>query len=220
MRSVFFILMAAFSLLVLLSEAGDAQTAPAADACAHDRAALLALDYDRFDQDLNGGWRHVSYAEGCGLVAAELIAAYSDLNAPKLSPHHVKLLNWHEAQLRASAGQVAESIALFERTFDPHPGQTAWNDYVRATLAFMRGDRRALLAARDSLARTPKPEGFDDISRQFQEKFGSEFRWPANLDVVDGLIACFAKPYREAYSSEACRPRRDPPVQLSPRATP
>jgi hypothetical protein len=213
------LLAAAFSVLAL-SEPAEAQTTNTVDACAYNRAALLALSYDRFDQDLNGGWRYVSNGEGCGLVAADLIAAYRDVNAPKLTPYNVKLLNWHEAQLRASAGQVAESISLFERTFDPHPGQTAWNDYVRATLAFMRGDRPALLAARDSLARTPKPEGFEEMRRQFREKFGSEFRWPANLDVVDGLIACFGKPYREAYSGEACRPRRDPPVQLSPRTTP
>lgn len=219
MRCVLVLAVASFLTLVFSNELADAQT-PAADACAYDRAALLALDYDRFDQDLNGGWRLVSYAEGCGLAAADLIAVYRDLNVAKLTPYNLKLLNWHEAQLRASAGQVAESIALFERTFDPDPRQAAWNDYVRATLAFMRGNRPDLLAARDSLARTPKPESFEEVQRQFREKFGSEFRWPANLDVVDGLIACFGKPYKEAYSSDACRPRVGPPVQLSPRQTP
>ncbi len=31
-----------------------------------------------------------------------------------------------------------------------------------------------------------------------------EGEWPLNLDVVDALIRCFKKPYKEAYSSD-CR---------------
>jgi hypothetical protein len=31
-----------------------------------------------------------------------------------------------------------------------------------------------------------------------------ELKWPMNLDVLDGLIACFDRPYSEAYDAK-CR---------------
>ena len=60
-----------------------------------------------------------------------------------------------------------------------------WNDYVSANEAFLRGDLDALKAARERIAAGPKLNGV-----------------PANLDVVDRLIARFGKPYRNAYSTE------------------
>ena len=30
-------------------------------------------------------------------------------------------------------------------------------------------------------------------------RYGTNLKWPLNLDVLDGLIACFGQPYNKAY---------------------
>jgi hypothetical protein len=67
---------------------------------------------------------------------------------------------------------------------------------VDATIAFLRGDRPALLAARTALAALPRPADF--APRDVQGR-PVAMNWPPNLNVVDGLLACFGRPYAEAY---------------------
>lgn len=78
----------------------------------------------------------------------------------------------------------------------------AWNEYVNASIAFLERDLAALRAARVRLADLPVPSDFAALD-------GSAVRhdpvWPLNLDVVDGLLACFGKPYEEAYGTAECR---------------
>jgi hypothetical protein len=77
----------------------------------------------------------------------------------------------------------------FQHSFDPEePSNTPvlWNDYVSATLAFLNKDIEKLRHHRDRIANGPEWNGSK-----------------GNLDVVDGLIKCFDKPYAVAYSS--CR---------------
>ncbi|MFT3762617.1 MAG: hypothetical protein QM761_08410 [Pseudoxanthomonas sp.] len=183
---------------------------PAADKCAYDKAAMLALDENAFDQDVSnggGGWRAIGNIPGCEIAAADLIAAYKrkhGLDTP--------ILNWHEGQMRASAGQTERAIGLLSAARkDGEPGQEAWNEYVDATVAFLRRDRQGLLRARDRLAQAPIPEGMPPVKDGYMElEVGNgqtmKMRWPMNIDVVDGLIACFDKPYDEAYGGE-CRPK-------------
>lgn len=73
-----------------------------------------------------------------------------------------------------------------------------WNPYVDGTIAFLRGDRVALMAARDRLAAAARPADMP-----------ADRAWPPNLAVVEGLVRCFGRPYREAYG-EACRRPADP----------
>ena len=74
-----------------------------------------------------------------------------------------------------------------------------------ATIAFLKRDKAQLLENRAKLAALPKPEGHDARVAAFEKKYGQPGpSWPPNLDAVDGLIACFDKPYAEAYSF-ACR---------------
>jgi hypothetical protein len=186
------IIIAAFAVLAM------ATGAKAAD-CQYDHAALLALDYKAFDQDMYGGWRPLATEKGCEPVAADLIRDYRAAHA-ELSVNDRWILNWHEGQMRASFGDYANAIPLLA-TDSPDP---ATADYGAATVAFLKHDKPGLLAARAKLVAEPKPAGWDEAAADFKTKYGVTITWPSNLDVVDGLINCFNKSYAEAYDS-VCR---------------
>lgn len=183
--------------------ASSAIAAPSA--CQVDRTTLLALDEQAFDQDLSGGWRALSERPGCEEAAADLIRDYRIANK-----NDAGLLLWHEGQMRAIAGQPGQAIAVMERARSPRPEQADWNLYVDATIAFLRRDRAALEAARTRLAAVPPPVGknvppvVDGFMEVEMDGRMTKMRWPPNIDVVDGLVNCFDKPYTEAYGS-ACR---------------
>ncbi len=66
-----------------------------------------------------------------------------------------------------------------------------WNNYARASIAFLQQDFETLKAERDLLA-----------ARDMRG---------LNTSAVDGLIRCFDRPYLEAYGSAECRnPPSDP----------
>ncbi|MDP9086570.1 MAG: hypothetical protein M3N02_07380 [Pseudomonadota bacterium] len=88
-----------------------AQAAVAAQGCQYDRAALMALDQDAFDQDMTGGWRKLEY-DGCEAEAADLIRDWRV--AHKANDH---VLVWHEGQLRAGLGQTTAAISLFRQSY-------------------------------------------------------------------------------------------------------
>lgn len=196
---------------MLLAACGTAcaQAAPP-PACAHDRVRLLALNEDQFDQDMAGGWRALSAIPGCTLVAADLVHAYSEAHGNKSG-----LLFWHEAQLRAEAGQYPEAAALMQRAYKPAGEDKAgWNPYVEATIAFLRRDRAAFAQARARLAATPAPTGAGIppvvdgyMELEFDHGTKRKMRWPLNIDVVEGLENCFDKPYTEACAN-ACREQK------------
>jgi len=207
--------------LLLLANAAAAPVHAAPD-CSYDRKAMLALDEDAFDQDLGnggGGWRSLEGKAGCEQATAELIAAYRAAH-----PGGSTLLAWHEGQVRASLGQDAQAIALFEAARKPAEKDLAgWNLYVDASIAFLRRDRTALQAARDALASVAYPGGDDapplkDGYLEFPAADGQpamRVRWPPNIDVVDGFLHCFDKPYKDAYRSE-CRPHAAVEIEASP----
>ena len=188
-------------MIAILLAALAIQSAPV-PACSHDREALLALDQQAFDQDRNGGWRPL-VESGCYAEAAELIAAYRERHG-----NQATILYWHEGQLRAMAGETTAAVALFNRA--RHPGGNAldasWNLYVDGSVAFLNRDRPALLAARDASAAMERP---DTISVVVEDGTAHDvplpagIRWPPNLHVLDGLLACYAEPYAIAY---ACPP--------------
>lgn len=169
----------------------------AAPDCHYDRARLLALDEAAFDQDLTGGWRALEM-RGCEAEAADLIRDYRR-SGPR---RDVGILSWHEGQLRADIGQYRAAISLFKRARrKPADDTIGWNFYVDGSIAFLRGDRMALERARARLARVPPPPDppvFDINGKTVP------VAWPLNLNVLDGFIKCFGRPYREAYSSAAC----------------
>ena len=100
--------LAVFSILLLVSP-----SVRAAEPCAYDTAAMLALDEEAFDQDLSdggGGWRAIANRPGCELAAADLLAAYRAAH-----PEANALLAWHEGQMRATAGQSERASPLLDK---------------------------------------------------------------------------------------------------------
>ncbi len=175
----------------LALQAAPPAQAPAPDSCQVDRGAMLALGMDAFDQDHQGGWRPLSERPGCKATAADLIRDYRAFMLDR-----IPILYWHEGQLRADLGQNEEAARLMDRTRRDPADERApwWNAYVDGTIAFLRGDRAALIAARDRLAAAARPADMP-----------AGRAWPPNLAVVDGLVRCFGRPYREAYFSDACQ---------------
>ncbi|RYF48491.1 MAG: hypothetical protein EOO38_09985 [Cytophagaceae bacterium] len=183
-----------------------AQEAPP-KSCEYDRGRLLALDENQFDQDMAGGWRALASTPGCALVAADLLRDYRETHYKNSG-----ILFWHEAQVRADAGQYSEAIALMKRAYKPVEADKAgWNLYVDATIAFLRRDRAALEQAKLKLAAVQPPVGADIppvingyMEADFADGSKRKIRWPINIDVVEGLENCFDKLYVEAYN-DACR---------------
>jgi len=171
------------------------QAAPA-DPCQVDNRAMMDLGYHAFDQDPEGGWRELARRPGCEARAADLIRDHRSYAQGRMS-----ILYWHEGQMRAGLDQTGEAIRLFEQSRKPDD-QFGWNPYVDATIAFLRGDRGALTAARERLAALPKPADFEERTLPN----GFRLSWPPNLQVVDGLVRCFGRPYSEAYGgAPECR---------------
>ncbi|MGO4409479.1 MULTISPECIES: hypothetical protein [unclassified Brevundimonas] len=197
-------------LIALMSLAmAQAQPAAATDPCPHDRAALLALSPAAFDQDLEGGWRTLGEKPECAAAAADLLAAYRKAHWGELTPGELHINFWHEGQLRAGLGQTEAATRLMMAGVDPEPPNSGFSDYALGTIAFLHQDRPGLLAARERLAETPKPVDFDRAAERFKAAYGFTLTWPMNLDVLDGLIACFGRPYNEAYGD--CRPEAPAP---------
>jgi len=201
-----------FLIIALCLLGASCTTARVSGRCGYDKNAMLSLGEDAFDQDLSnggGGWRKVGNTPGCELAAADLIAAYRAEH-----PASNSILAWHEGQMRASAGQSERAIPLLRAARkDPAKDPAGWNAYVDATLAFLEHDKTALLQARQRLAAVPYPSdsGMPPLVNgtiEFQAEGGRpamKMRWPPNIDVVDGLVACFDKPYATAYEM-SCRP--------------
>ena len=189
---------------------GERQTATApVPACAYDAGAMLALDVETFDSTPETGWRVVGNVPGCEAAGADLLALYRAQKTGLSADDEAGLLH-HEFQLRAASGQTDAAIGIARRLIDIRADDAVMRAYHEAELAFLSGDLEALTAARTRLAAVPKPEGFEKGVEAFKAKYPDYPPpvWPINLDVVDGFINCFGKPYAEAYKF-SCRPARD-----------
>lgn len=208
-------------LALLGSAAGSAEPPPEAGAGAPavavclsvaERARLLALDQQQFDQDMSnggGGWRALENRPGCERAAADLIRDFR-----KAHGNARGILSWHEGQLRAAAGDYEQAVPLLDQGREPGDS-VAWNLYADATIAFLRRDRAALLQARERLAAVQPDAGVvvtdGTITVQTPKGDTIKIKWPPNLEVVDALVRCFDKPYKAAYSDNACRAPAGPP---------
>lgn len=177
-------------------------TPPPSPGCAYDSPALQAMSPDAFDQDLKGGWRALSNRK-CYLEAAIVIRDYREANLSKLRSFQISILYWHEGQARALAGQSEAAVPLLMAGVYPYNPQD-FADYALGSVAFLQHDLQALKAARERLASLAKPADWQAESTLHVTvggvKMSGVLPWPPNLNVLDGLIACFGKPYAEAYT--------------------
>lgn len=144
-----------------------------------ERQRLLALPLDRFDQHHGGGWREVAN-RGHFAEAAALIDDYVVQNGTSIPSIQQGLLQWHAGQLYAYAGQYAMARTRMLAALDPNepdPPFFPWNDYVRATIAFLDGHRDLLTHHRSRIAATTTK---------------------GNLRLVDSLIERFGQAYAVA----------------------
>lgn len=173
----------------------------------------LSLGQHAFDQDLDGGgWRGLSYEEGCEPAAAALIQAYILYSRP-MPPDSHTILRWHAGQVLAGLGRTDEALAYFGGTYhaEDESHGSAWNRYADATIAFLEDDYDALIEARDALAllkpsaeevaeRREWYESNPDTAAKFRD-WEEKITQPQNMHVVESLIACFGRPYSEAYGT-------------------
>lgn len=181
---------------ILLALAG---TPAQSSNCSYNRTAMLAMDLDTFDQS-EKGWRTIGQKSGCEGAAISAIRDYLAAH-PNLSSDQKNQLLWHEGQLLAVANRYGDSLTVFSSIRETEDSQRL---YQAATIAFLRRDKNALLNVRTKLASLPKPPDFDAAAKAFHDSTGQTISWPANLDVVDGLMRCFNNSYRVAYSDK-CR---------------
>lgn len=193
-----FFVICPFLILLPIPQASLADTVATmstTEGCSYDCAEMLALDKNAFDQDSEGGWRSVAHQDGCKVEAADLIRDY-------IVEHKAQstILFFHEAQLRAMAGQTKQALQLFPQTHKPasETDRIGWNHYVDATIAFLRKDKDALLEAKTELVKTPKPDGYNPLDIDGNP---IDMIWPPNLNVVDGFIDCFEQDYDWAYNN-------------------
>jgi hypothetical protein len=159
----------------------------ASPACAIEdsrRRAILAANYDAFDQSAEGAasWRSVMN-DGCYETAASLILGYVDRNRARLSAEELRTLEFHAGQVFALAGDDAKAAPHFEKSLG---GSREWRAYVEATLAFVRHDRAA----------------FDQARRTYDRVVPKSPR----RRVLAGLASCFGEPYFRAMMCESEHP--------------
>src|SRR5215510_945608 len=105
----------------------------------------LGLSYQEFDQTPHSGWRALG-DEKRYRQAAELIERYLQRHS-ELDRSQLAILHWHAGQMLAIAGDSEAAMKhMSSARVDPEPPTSPlrWNDYVDATVAFLRNDRAKL----------------------------------------------------------------------------
>ena len=142
--------------------------------------------YEAFDQQSGQGWRKPAET-GEYTEAAKLIDKYVRRNRARMPAWQVRNLKFHAGQMYAFAGDYKAAIRRLENALmdvEPAESPVRWNAYVRATIAFLKGDKAELMACREEMVGGQKAPG------------------PVpNLEVVDGLIAQFGASYAQATSA-------------------
>lgn len=136
-----------------------------------------SLPYEVFDSRAGPyGWRALLEA-GCIDAALQLLDAYAMENDARLSLEQRLELRFHSGQALAFSGRESESVPYFERSTTPE-APAEWKTYVAATLAFLKRETAALVAAR--------------------EAYSALAPGSMRLKIVDGFVACPQESYSKA----------------------
>jgi hypothetical protein len=146
---------------------------------------LMAQEFWTFDQTPFGHRYLFSPAHLCKTASAPLIDAYTLTHQATLLPYQSRILFFHAGQDYAMSNAYGTAVARFQNAFDkdePQEPEFHWNAYVSATIAFLKKDKDALVAAR---AKFPDPPGGGDVT---------------NVKIVDRFLKCFDSNYLDVYS--------------------
>lgn len=144
----------------------------------------LKLGWNEFDQTQNAGHRAIAL-KGCYLEAAELIDVYNLRHRDSLEPSKLRALYFHAGQMYAYAELNDLAASRMMNSINPNEEvgpELNWNDYVQASVAFLRSDRTTLEIFQKKL-QSGKPTQGNKV----------------NLGVVNNLVKCFGKPYSWPY---------------------
>lgn len=186
-------MLTAFLLLV----AASATVAHASDCTfsQNEREVMLNLSFKQFDQQQDGGWRPL-YAKQCYVQAAALLQAYMKRHPDTVRQQY--MLPFHTGQMFALAGHYGQAIDYMRKGYTDWKSETIdWNAFVDANIAFLEHDRSKLLIQRNRISQQPPLSEGPGVPAWAVGK-------RMNLDVVDGFLACFDKPYADAYGDK-CR---------------
>lgn len=147
-------------------------------------SALMNESFQQFDQKLDTGWRTLQVKRDY-LGAADAILQYRSIHAAELSPGQKGALAFHLGHCYAMAGDTPKAIEWFQKSLDG--GWSGNPAYIQGFIAYLKGDRAALLEARHTIATTnPGP-------------------WRAgDLDEMDVMLAYFGQPFETAWAALNC----------------
>lgn len=175
MRYIFILLIA----LVSHTSVSLAQTSISTE----ERQRLMSLDFEAFDQDMNGGWR--TYGNQLEFeLAAGLIEEYMTLH-PKIEDDQLSVMKWHAGQMYALADKNEKAISFMEAS-KKEEDVMSWNTYVDATIAFLKKDKQLLAEKREELEKNSVMPAASD----------------KNLILIKKLEANIDKSYLEALQSQ------------------
>ena len=140
----------------------------------------LELSFEKFDQDMKGGWRLLSN-DGKYLQAARLIERYLQ-GRNDLTDFQRQILYFHAGQMFAMGDRPKMAISQFEKSRKAKDDFMKWNYYVNGTIAFLKGDMKLLKECRERVANNGMP-----------------LKMNKNLVVLDKLIAGSKSTYREIF---------------------
>jgi hypothetical protein len=147
------------------------------DNCKYNERQSLALSSEDFDRIGGAGWRNLAYQEGCLHLAADLIAKYRITNKDR-----TPILLWHEGQLRATLGDYRSAIRLMKKSRLKGADPYGYNIYTDATIAYLERDYSRLRGLATQLNKVKWEVGVN-----------------LNALVVNRLVKCYDRPYKEAY---------------------
>lgn len=155
-------------------------TTPACAISAEQREALLAQEWETFDQTPHQGWRQYAEDLKCFAIAGELIEQYLARH-PEISGKQRMIMAFHAGQMYAFKNDATGALPHFYRGFNPDEDPASsnrWNAYVRATIAFLEQDRDTLAASR-AVLEARRDNRMNRINlrivRAFDEAFGKSY---------------------------------------------
>ncbi|WP_395648298.1 hypothetical protein [Terricaulis sp.] len=171
-----------------------AATPSRAQECPLVEESIADMERAGFDGAHREGWYfgYERFSNGCQEAMADALAEFrtrhaNELRGPALSSYRAQLF-WYEGHYAAQTGQFQRAAELFTMV-RAEPGRTYDIAFYDAYIAFFNRDRAAAQRARDALAAR-----FD--ARTLSEAQRHSGSW--QIAKLDGLLACFERPYSEA----------------------